>query len=261
MQIHERVAPHIPFLRRHARAVTGSQDEGDARVAAVLERLIAAPGDLGDEADPRPGLYRLFHETLDDAGKAAPGAAPDSAIATADRRLATLPSRARQALLLVTLEDFSDAEAARILSVDEAEIADLVAEALAEIQAQTATDVLIIEDEPLISADLEDIVVSLGHRVTAVARTRDQAVARAGEQPPGLVLADIQLADGSSGIDAVRDILASFQMPVIFITAFPQRLLTGERPEPAFLLTKPYREDTLKATIGQALFFHTAPPG
>jgi len=73
---------------------------------------------------------------------------------------------------------------------------------------------------------------------------------------PGLVLADIRLADGSSGMDAAADILKSFEIPIIFITAFPEHLLTGERPEPAFLITKPFREETVKALIGQALFFH-----
>ena len=72
--------------------------------------------------------------------------------------------------------------------------------------------------------------------------TRDEAVQQAiGESRPGLVLADIQLADDSSGIDAVKDILADFEVPVIFITAFPERLLTGERPEPTFLITKPFQ--------------------
>ena len=72
---------------------------------------------------------------------------------------------------------------------------------------------------------------------------------------PGLVLADIQLADGSSGLDAVNEILTEIEVPVIFITAFPERLLTGEKPEPAFLITKPFRPEAVKAAISQALFF------
>ena len=72
------------------------------------------------------------------------------------------------------------------------------------------------------------------------------------------MLADIQLADDCSGIDAVKDILAQFDVPVIFITAFPERLLTGERPEPTFLITKPFQPATVKAAIGQALFFDSS---
>ncbi len=120
------------------------------------------------------------------------------------------------------------------------------------------TDVLIIEDEPIIAMDIESIVRDLGHDVSGIAVTRDEAVAQAGEHRPGLVLADIQLADDSSGIDAVQDILAKIDVPVIFITAFPERLLTGERPEPAFLITKPFQHSTVKTAIAQALFFNQA---
>ena len=80
----------------------------------------------------------------------------------------------------------------------------------------------------------------------------------AAETHPDLILSDIQLADGSSGIDAVNEILARTALPVIFITAFPESLLTGERPEPAFLVTKPFNEDMVKALISQALFFNDA---
>jgi CheY-like chemotaxis protein len=129
---------------------------------------------------------------------------------------------------------------------------------MAEIERQTHADVLIIEDEPIIAMDIESIVRDLGHNVTGVAVTRDEAVSQARKSPPGLVLADIQLADDSSGIDAVKDILGEFSVPVIFITAFPERLLTGTRPEPTFLITKPFQRSTVKAAISQALFFDAA---
>jgi CheY-like chemotaxis protein len=109
-----------------------------------------------------------------------------------------------------------------------------------------------------IAMDIESIVRDLGHNVTGVAVTRDEAVAQARKSTPGLVLADIQLADDSSGIDAVKDILSEFSVPVIFITAFPERLLTGTRPEPTFLITKPFQRSTVKAAISQALFFDAA---
>jgi len=70
------------------------------------------------------------------------------------------------------------------------------------------------------------------------------------------VLADIRLADGSSGIDAVNEILAEFSIPVIFITAFHEALLTGIRPEPTFLIAKPFSEDMVRAVISQVLFFN-----
>src|SRR5690606_12661130 len=163
--------------------------------------------------------------------------------------------RPRQAFLLVAVEGVSEAEAAEVLQVDEEEFSRLISEASAEMSRQVATDVLVIEDEPLIAMDIEEMVESLGHRVVGTARTHAEATKMFAQKHPKMVLADIQLADGSSGIDAVNEILAMSPVPVIFITAFPERLLTGERPEPTFLVTKPFNPDMVKALISQALFF------
>ena len=189
---------------------------------------------------------------------------PEMPVAEAERemiaqaRLQGITPLSRQALLLTAMEGFSSADTAYLIETTPEEVESLVSDAMAEIDRQTRTDVLIIEDEPIIAMDLETIVRDLGHSVSGVAVTRDEAVAQALAQRPGLVLADIQLADDSSGIDAVTDILSGFSVPVIFITAFPERLLTGERPEPTFLITKPFQRSTVKAAISQALFFNAA---
>ena len=116
--------------------------------------------------------------------------------------------------------------------------------------------VMIIEDEAIIAMDIHSIVSEMGHAITGIARTRNAAVEMGIRDKPDLILADIQLADKSSGIDAVNDLLGQFgEIPVIFITAFPERLLTGERPEPAFLISKPYSEDEVRAAVSQAMFF------
>ena len=124
-----------------------------------------------------------------------------------------------------------------------------------EMAAEIATDVLIIEDETFIAMDLESLVKNLGHHVIGVARTHTDAVALAKNKKPGLILADIQLADGSSGLDAVNELLRTFEVPVVFITAYPERFLTGERPEPAFLISKPFQPAMVSAVASQALFF------
>ena len=160
--------------------------------------------------------------------------------------------------MLTSVEGFSSAQVAQILDMSIERVTELVSQAGKEIAEQVATDVMIIEDEPLIAMDLEAVVQGLGHRVTGVARTHAEAIALVKKERPGLVLADIQLADGSSGLDAVNEILLSFDMPVIFITAFPERLLTGERPEPTFLITKPFETNTVRAIVSQALFFGTS---
>jgi len=128
-------------------------------------------------------------------------------------------------------------------------------------ERSVAGKVMVIEDEAIIAMDIVDIVTGIGHRVTGTARTRDEAVALAMRTPPDLILADIHLADNSSGIDAVNQILERFpETPVIFITAFPERLLTGERPEPAFLITKPFSEDQVRSAVSQAMFFSSTEP-
>ncbi|WP_136161686.1 response regulator [Sphingomonas flavalba] len=259
MSLGQKLAPHLPFLRRYARALTGSQSHGDSYVKAALEAIIEAPEQFPADVDPRLGLYRTFqaiwssaNPELDDGGAQAVGR---EGIASA--RLSRITPLSRQALLLTAMEGFTAEDAAYLVDSTPAEVDELVADALAEIARQTRSRVLIIEDEPIIAMDLETIVRDLGHDVTGIAVTRDEAVAQALADRPGLVLADIQLADDSSGIDAVKDILARFTVPVIFITAFPERLLTGERPEPTFLITKPFQRATVKAAIAQALFFDT----
>jgi len=260
MSLGQKLAPHLPFLRRYARALTGSQSHGDNYVRATLEAIVAAPDGFPADVDVRVGLYRTFQAIWASANydemEASPVDADREAIAQA--RLGTITPLSRQALLLTAMEGFTVADTAYLIETSPEEVESLVADAIAEIDRQTRTDVLIIEDEPIIAMDLETIVRDLGHSVSGVAVTRDEAVAQAHAHRPGLVLADIQLADDSSGIDAVKDILAEFSVPVIFITAFPERLLTGERPEPTFLITKPFQRSTVKAAISQALFFNAA---
>ena len=266
MSLGQQIAPHLPFLRRYGRALTGSQAQGDRYVRATLEAIVAAPEEFPRDVEPRLGLYRTFQAiwssaNVDDLGQVADAGNEGEAIARA--RLAKIAPLSRQALLLTAMEGFTTEDTAYLIDAEPAEVDALVRDALGEIEKQTRARVLIIEDEPIIAMDIETIVRDLGHDVTGVAVTRDEAVALAMEDRPGLVLADIQLADDSSGIDAVKDILAEFNVPVIFITAFPERLLTGERPEPTFLITKPFQRSTVKALISQALFFDqsTVPVG
>ena len=256
MSLLARLAPHLPYVRRYARALTGDQITGDNYVRVALEALAAGERQLPTEMTPRVALYHVFHTIWSSTGAQLEDVSDLEAGDDAARRLMRIAPRSRQAFLLTALEGFTPSEAAQILGVDPRTVERLIAEAQTDIDAELATDVLIIEDEAIISADIESLVKELGHRVTGTATTHDEAVDAVSRHAPGLVLADIQLADGSSGIDAVKDILRKFDVPVIFITAFPERLLTGERPEPTFLITKPFQPETVKAAISQALFFH-----
>lgn len=246
------IAPHLPYLRRFARAISGSQKSGDAYIVELLDSLVEEPAQFDTKAPPRVALYRLFVKLWNSISA---NANEPSDGDSSDQNLAAITPRARQAFLLSSIEGFSSREVAEILDTNSEDVSALIQQAADEIAAQVATDILIIEDEPLIANDIERIAASLGHEISAKARTHTEAMAAVQSKRPGLILADIQLADGSSGLDAVNEILLGTTVPVIFITAFPEKLLTGEKPEPAFLLTKPFDKDSLKALISQALFF------
>lgn len=251
------IAANLPYLRRFARALTGNQASGDAYAIATLQAIAEDAGAADRALEPRQSLYQVFLKIWGSLAVNQRGGDPSGSpvMRAADRTLEALTPLPRVVFLLRALEGFTTAEIGEILRRPQSEIQELLDIAGREIAAQLRTDVLIIEDEPIIAMDLEAMVTDLGHSVLRIARTRQEAVAAIADQPPGLVLADIQLADGSSGLDAVNEILTVCEVPVVFITAYPERLLTGDRPEPTFLITKPFRTDTVKAIISQALFF------
>lgn len=250
----KQIAAALPYLRRYARAATGSQATGDALVRATLEAALEDPDTLAQISSSQIGLFRAFSamwSSIDPQADQSPAALSQLSVS----QLGRVPTFRRQALLLNQLEEFSLVETAEILNITEAEAGQLVNEALDDISREAAAQVLIIEDEPLIASHLEDIVRQCGHEIVANATTATEAREAYALHRPTLVLSDVQLADGSSGIDAVEEILRLGPVPVIFITGFPQKLLTGAGHEPAFLITKPFREDTVRTTISQALFF------
>jgi CheY-like chemotaxis protein len=261
MALSSNIAKHLPFMRRYARAVSGSQEAGDRIVLSLLE-AVAEDDILRASLDgTRVAIYSAFTKVLANTTRVSDAAnTSDSHEAAANKRLSLFTPLNRQALLLTTLEEFSVAEAAEILTLSADEVSQMVEDAISEIERETATNVLIIEDEPLISMQLEDLVRSLGHEICGAAATRTQALEVVEESRPGLVLADIQLADGSSGLDAVDDIMAIVKVPVIFITAYPERLLTGDSKEPTYLISKPFKERAVRAAISQALFFESSQP-
>jgi CheY-like chemotaxis protein len=254
----DELAAEIPYLRRYARALTGSQEGGDRYAAATLEAIVSDPSIINAYRPVRTELFRCFHDIWTSSGAMVEDHdAPDKLLEQrAQWRLRGLSPNSREALLLSVIEGFAVDGIATILSVSTKEASELVERAREEMGKMVTGDILIIEDEAIIAMDLHSIVENMGHNITDIARTRDGAVRLGEAHKPDLILADIQLADKSSGIDAVNDLLESLgDVPVIFITAFPERLLTGERPEPAFLITKPYSEEQVRAAVSQAMFF------
>ena len=243
----------LPYARRYARALTGSQQRGDALVAEGLRELLAPPdpaegpeagpaGGHGGDREARHGLYASVTRRFD-AGR------PEEERESGD----ALSRKQRQLLLLTALEEVPIEAAAPIVGLSASGAAGLLAAARERLRAASATSVLIIEDEPIIAMDIEELVQSCGHRVVGVAASEAEAVEIAREHRPGLILADINLGAGGDGAAAVSRITRHHRAPVIFVTAYPERLLTGEALEPAFVITKPFEPLMLAIATYQAV--------
>lgn len=257
MSIEASIPTYLPYLRRFARSLTGSETSGDRFALEALERVARGPAPKASAPEMFVCLYRLLLQAWLAAGApcTAADAQADAGLRAAGERLGGMSPLPRAAFLLRWVEGLSVGRTAQILECPEAAVHALAEQAGTEIAAQITTDVLIIEDEPIISMDVEAMVTELGHRVVGVARTREEAMIATRQQLPGLILADIHLADESSGLDAVNDILEHRPIPVVFITAYPERLQDAARPQPTLLISKPYRSETVKAAISQVLFF------
>lgn len=251
------VAPYVPHLSRLARALTGSQERGDHLVATLLSSIVSGRVRLRSDLPSKIALYHAFMQdraarqcapmTNGDAGHGPPRAIDRST------------PRDRMAYLLSALDDLTAAEIGAVLGIEAGEAERLVRSVESELSLTLGTRVMIMEDEPLIALDLADLVIEAGHEVIGIARTKPDAIALARAMPPGLVIADVKLAEGSSGLDAVGDLLEEMMVPVIFITAYPQRLLGEHRVAPAFLITKPFRPHMVRAMISQALYLGVSP--
>jgi CheY-like chemotaxis protein len=229
----------VPYARRYARALTGSQPRGDGLVAESLQELLS---EAEIEGDAQHALYRAVTRRFD---KAAGAASPFV--------IGRLSQKQRQLLLLTSLEELTISDAASTVGLPNREAEENLEQAREHLRAGAATDVLIIEDEPVIAMDIEELVQSCGHNVVGVAATEAEAVEMAERTRPGLILADINLGAGGDGTTAVSRIMRHHYAPVIFVTAYPERLLTGEALEPAFVITKPFEPMTLAIATYQAV--------
>ena len=244
----------VPYLRRYARALTGTQAAGDALVRACLDRLVREPGQV-DPARARLSLFRALHEVLREGPARDPAPSPEIVAneAIIGERLRQLEPLSRWLLLLTMLEGFPVEEAGAVVGISATEAQQRLDAAREELKAQEPSRVLVIEDQPVIAFDIISTITGVGHSVVGVARTRDEAVRLAASSRPDVILADLQLADQSSGLEAVEEIIKARPVPAIFITAYPEELLTGDRSEPTYLITKPFHADTLIVSVAQVL--------
>lgn len=231
----------LPYARRYARALAGGQEAGDRLVAEALRAGLP----------PVPGHLALYAGVT--ARVAEGGSREDSGQEDAGKGEGTMSLRQRQLLLLTALEDLPIRDAAVVLGLEQAEAEAELEAAHSVLRATAATDVLVIEDEPIIAMDIRQLVEGCGHHVVGMASDETEAVELARSLRPGLILADVNLGPGGDGITAVERILGEQKIPVIFVTAYPERLLTAERLEPAFIISKPFEPVALAIATYQAV--------
>ena len=249
----EAITRTLPFLRRYARAVTGSQKRGDEWVRLCAEVALQQPELIAKADDTKLGVFTLFHRLRQPFGSLEEGGGNNTVSGRLKESLTDMAPLQRQVLLLTVLEGFTVQDAARILDINPESAERSLEEARRELQRVAAVRVLVIEDEAVIALDVADIVRNAGHQVVGIAATEKTAIELAKQHSPHLVLADIQLRGSDSGISAVNQIMKSMSVPVIFVTGYPERLLTGKQVEPAFVISKPFDPDLLRAAIAQAL--------
>ncbi len=231
----------LPYARRYARALTGSQARGDAMVADALRAGLVPPDAVLEPVlAARVAFYAAIGRKAADLSE---GDDEDGALTPTQRML----------LLLTSLEELETSHAAIAVGLPVMAAAQAVEAARAHLRAGAVARVLIIEDEPIIAMDLQQLVENAGHEVVGIAASEDEAVAIAAAELPTLVLADVNLGAGGDGATAVARIMARHRVPVIFVTAYPERLLTGQDLEPAFIITKPFEPTTLAVATYQAV--------
>ena len=118
--------------------------------------------------------------------------------------------------------------------------------------------IFIVEDEAIVANDIRETLISLGYTVPGIAKSGEIALEKIGQSHPDLILMDIHLAGQMDGVDAAGKIHVLYNIPVIYLTAYADRLLLerAKITEPYGYVLKPYDERELHSVIEMALYKH-----
>lgn len=248
------ITRQVPILRRYAGCLTGLPADGDALVTAVLAGILSGELELTTIAGPRLGLLRALHDFWRPGDDVSGPALPDDPnLPRASRLLQLLPPLARAVTILTRGERLSTAEAGFVLRMEPAEVQLRLQVANRELARVMARRILIVEDDAITAIDLEDLVTSLGHRAIGPAVTRKEAVSLAMQEEPDLILSDVQLDERNAGIDAVREIRCRLNVPVIFVTAYPDHFADRVILDNSYIVSKPFSDGMISSMITNAL--------
>ena len=241
--------PPLGVLRQLSRAVLADRLIGDELMRLTMARVDVDPSSSSASVTDLAAAFVQSWRVAARGGGAKPASFSDKALKAA---LPRPPSDERLVLLLVDVLGFSPAEAARIVGA-EAGAGEMLAAGRGALKIDDGARAVVVEDEPLIAADLRAILERMGVTVAGEARSAEEAVRVAHEAEPDVILADYNLAGRATGLDAVVRIKQDHDCPVIFITGYPDRVLQGDEVEPDFVISKPYTADNVRAAVVHCL--------
>lgn len=116
--------------------------------------------------------------------------------------------------------------------------------------------ILIVEDEMMIAKHIENTLGNLGYKVVGIVSSGEDAIKKAGSEKPDLILMDIELYGDIDGIEASKEIIKKYQIPIIYLTAYSdsKTFRRAIATEPVNYLVKPFDEKELESVIETALF-------
>lgn len=242
---------HLPFLRRYARALTGSSERGDDLVSRAAAEALGDPEAYGLKESDRGPLYRLLNRLFDEDGL---DPSPPEGGHAMEAALHLLPEAERRLFLLVSLEEMSMADAAEIVGIPLTTARDMMTDAQEALREALIASIMIVEDDAIIAFDLAETVRDMGHRVCGTATTMEAALATARSCEPTLALMDLRLAHGDSGITTALTLRRSSELPIIFVTAFGDELARQGLEHLGPVIRKPFTREQIERAITQAVF-------
>lgn len=241
--------PPLGVLRQFSRAVFADRLIGDELMRITMARVDVDPNSSSSSVTDLVAAFVHSWRLMTKDPDVAPPLFSDASLV---RALPPPPGDGRLVVLLVDVLGFTPAEAARIVGVS-GDVGAQLRQARDELVVTGAPTALVIEDEPLIAADLRSIITRIGLTVEGEARSAAEAVKLAETTRPDIILADYNLDGRATGIDAVLQIQQNQDVPVVFITGYPDRVLQGDDIEPDFVISKPYTPDNVRAAVVHCL--------
>ncbi len=240
--------PPLGVLRQLSRAAFADRLLGDELMRLTMARVALDPASSSASVDD---LAAAFIQSWRAASKGGRGASVPFSNASLAGALPPPPDDARLLLLLVDVLGFTPQEGGRILGVRAP--LPMLRDARDALSVRNGAKAVIIEDDPLIAADLKAIVEELGVTVVGLARSAQEAITEITSARPEIVLADYNLEGRATGLDAIEAMQGEHDCPVVFITGYPDRVLQGDEVEPDFVISKPYTPENVRAAVVHCL--------